>query len=944
MANSEVYVTFGGDTGALEASLASAKASVTNFQRELNSLARQQAAVGASAESELGQRMLAAAGRLTDAKTAVASLRTELGTVAGGASSAASGVTAVSHAATAGVEGLSFYTRELRALFDELSSGRDRQAIGTFSNLAGHFLAAHAEIIPLVAAFAAFGAALGYAAFQSITLSNAMKSVQLTSVVAQLQMTDTQIAALVDHIKTAANVSNESAGKIAQAFLRLGSGGAELAQIVANYLPMLAREMGEKAPEAAQKLAEMFAELSTKGRAYVADTKGVSAATLQAYDNYVLAGQTAKAYGVIIDAMIARLEASRESLARAAAATKDHGAAIEIAHGAMLAGVDATALLADAQGNLGGATNRATREIDAQISGLQALRGQLAEAGSAASVFAQALGQAAKFDKVGAELRTVSAEMSGMQAALQRATASGDTAAIDQLAAGLAHAGDQFKKLQQQAGDGLLGRDAVAQTEAAIAHLEATWKGSTADKLAAERDVWQQIVAGETSTAEQVMHARTEIESKSREILAAGYRDFQAAEDVKVAAAGKNSAAVIAIRQAEAARAREIFGAGSDEERAAIEQVARAKEQAATRGAAAGAKAAKDELAATLEQALSEVQELEKTTSAKIALYAKEAQVKQITEAQKVSLTLAALAQGETAEQAALQKELANNSLSLKEKQALLDKEKDLQLDYGIAVQKIQEDAAAKATQAWNSAMTSINGAMDSQVKGLLTGTENWHTAFKNVLTDLTVKTIEFFVNWGLQQAENVAKSILLDNTLVAAHVTGAAAMAAADQGAASAGLVADIGSVIKSIEAFAGEVGAAVAAFLAPVIGPAAVPAGAAAAAGVVAMGNVYDSGAWSVPNDMVAGIHAGEMIIPQRGGIASEFRSFMAAGGFAGAPGASPAGGQGAGTTHNHTWNVDARNANDPDAVVDTIRSRAKDVIPAHLEIDTRPSPFAD
>ena len=39
-----------------------------------------------------------------------------------------------------------------------------------------------------------------------------------------------------------------------------------------------------------------------------------------------------------------------------------------------------------------------------------------------------------------------------------------------------------------------------------------------------------------------------------------------------------------------------------------------------------------------------------------------------------------------------------------------------------------------------------------------------------------------------------------------------------------------------------------------------------------------------------MIAGVHAGEMVIPQRGGVADEFRGFMSNGGFSGAQSGAP------------------------------------------------------
>jgi hypothetical protein len=81
MAGSDIYVSFGGSTEALEASLASAKTAVSNLTRELAALSREQAATGASADSAIGQRMLAVAAQLSAAKNAVSSLKGELGGV-----------------------------------------------------------------------------------------------------------------------------------------------------------------------------------------------------------------------------------------------------------------------------------------------------------------------------------------------------------------------------------------------------------------------------------------------------------------------------------------------------------------------------------------------------------------------------------------------------------------------------------------------------------------------------------------------------------------------------------------------------------------------------------------------------------------------------------------------------------------------------------------------
>ena len=78
MAAADVYVSFGADTGGLEAAMAIAKAEVTAMTRELNALAREMRTTGASADSELGQKVLAAGASLASAKAQVSGFKEEL--------------------------------------------------------------------------------------------------------------------------------------------------------------------------------------------------------------------------------------------------------------------------------------------------------------------------------------------------------------------------------------------------------------------------------------------------------------------------------------------------------------------------------------------------------------------------------------------------------------------------------------------------------------------------------------------------------------------------------------------------------------------------------------------------------------------------------------------------------------------------------------------------
>ncbi len=295
---------------------------------------------------------------------------------------------------------------------------------------------------------------------------------------------------------------------------------------------------------------------------------------------------------------------------------------------------------------------------------------------------------------------------------------------------------------------------------------------------------------------------------------------------------------------------------------------------------------AADMRAVAMEEAQEEIRLTEDATRQKIALFDSEYRQKQITESQKLQLTLDALQDELQDETDILDQELALDGLRPQQRQRILDELATLEANYAEQVQKTQLQAAEQTAQAWQNACNTINNAFNSQVQGLLTGTLTWSNALKNVLTDLTADVIKFFLDWALKAVENYAMQLAQNTGLVSAVTAGQATMAAAQQSAAGAGALASLGAILKNITASAGEAFAGVFGFLAPVMGPAAIGPAAAAQGTVLAVaGGVYDAGAGEIPRDMLAGVHAGEMIVPQRGGIADEFRNFMSAGGLSGA-----------------------------------------------------------
>ena len=68
MASSDLYVTFGADTGGLEAAMAVAKAEVTDLTREINKLGREMQSTGAAGNSALATHLRAVGVELAEAK------------------------------------------------------------------------------------------------------------------------------------------------------------------------------------------------------------------------------------------------------------------------------------------------------------------------------------------------------------------------------------------------------------------------------------------------------------------------------------------------------------------------------------------------------------------------------------------------------------------------------------------------------------------------------------------------------------------------------------------------------------------------------------------------------------------------------------------------------------------------------------------------------------
>jgi hypothetical protein len=186
----------------------------------------------------------------------------------------------------------------------------------------------------------------------------------------------------------------------------------------------------------------------------------------------------------------------------------------------------------------------------------------------------------------------------------------------------------------------------------------------------------------------------------------------------------------------------------------------------------------------------------------------------------------------------------------------MLDAERRYQ-DQTTALVRNAVNAQEREYQAFGGAVTQ---AFNSQLHGLLSGTESWRTAFKNVLEDLLIK----FIEWG---ETTVVRQIAMEAAKTAATGAGVTARTGAEQAGAAASLASQSATIVRSILSSAAEAFAGVFGFLAPIMGPFAAGPATAAQATVAGMAGAVasaDIGMWRVPQDMLTLVHHNELVMP--------------------------------------------------------------------------------
>lgn len=822
----DIYVSFGADSGGLEAAFALAKAQTKDLASEMNALAREMAKTGATADSEVAQKLTAVGAQFAAAKAHAAELRGELG--------------AVGKEGAGGISGLLASITETR----ESLAGMAELFAGAF---------AVEKLVEFVKGMGELG-----------------EKTERTAAI--LGITAEQVG----QMQYAFAATGTDAGNIDQMFGRLeatlsraASGGTSPATAGLKALGLSAKELvGIPLPEQMAKIADAtskFADgvnktaaLQTLGRGMVELIPLLD----QGGEGFARLKKTADETNSVLDAMTTEsLVAMQHAFVEAGAAIK--GVGIETFK--PFADVIANAAkevtqLAEAFSNSvkeGGPFNAVLNEI------ADAMRVVLTAGEGVISIISASLAVGtATYSALGDDVRGFGTITADVFKALGEGIPGFFKALVDAGREAVKAIGQYFTDLGSIIGD--------------VLKLNFSAASDAAGKLKSDLDGSLGKIGGSFAGVFNFSEADAAAKATSDKIAG----DFKTGYDRVIADAVQTKE-----------RMKAIWGSSETEETKKSEKQVPNLNLDSGKGAKDAANAAEATATAEIDEAKRADAKIQDGLDNRLKLH-------QISMSQWLSQSLAAYDTEYNAVKAAYDKELSVAGLTSAQKIAIANKEQNALADIAKKEADAQTKAAEDSAKSWDSAMKTINGAFDAQINGLLTGTESWGTAMRKVFVSLTEDVIKFFVDWGMKEAEKVARTIILGNTEVAAHVAGNTAKEASDASAGAAGFAVEAASITKSILASAGEAFSGVFGFLSPVMGPAAAGPAAAAEATVAAMVPSMAVGGY-VLSDGLINAHAGETVTPAN--VATPY----AGGGSAGARG----------VTHNHTWNVSSNSSSPRD-----------------------------
>src|SRR5258708_14549719 len=198
-----------------------------------------------------------------------------------------------------------FATREVRALFDELSSGRSRQAIGTMTLLTTRFLnLGPAGLAALLGIAAVTGAlALGIVHGESMSRALAETEARFASTGRAGLLSGGQVKGLIDQLALLPGISRTTAEQTVNELAAVPTLSGAAFQQLTGIVDDFAYATGKKVPAAAQELARAMEDPLKGAQALDKQFNLLTADQLLHIETLVRHGQTYEAHQVLIKAL-----------------------------------------------------------------------------------------------------------------------------------------------------------------------------------------------------------------------------------------------------------------------------------------------------------------------------------------------------------------------------------------------------------------------------------------------------------------------------------------------------------------------------------------------------------------------------------------------------------------------------------------------------------------
>jgi hypothetical protein len=906
MSGNNLSVKITADVVDLQTKFGIAKAEAAGLSAELNKLNRAAAAGNLTILPGAMQQLV---GDFAAAKTQANSLGVALGQASGG-------VLGITSSLEQGHGSISTATREFRALFDELSSGRTRQTPGTLAIIAQRVIGLGPAALGAVAGVGLLTGALGYLLYRSIEASKALDQAFLGAQFAgNLEISRDAIKQFADEMSHAKNISSSDAREIATSLASIPGITLPIFHALSAEISDFAQLTGQAGPKAAEELAKAFNQ-KTSAADFARSLGGVTQAQINMAEAADRSGDSVKEQEAKFSVLLTTIGRSTSTLDQ-----QNQKVTASIGNwlgygGALASGTSLEEINADVVAQ----SNKARQQ---QLDILKEVAGQLKNTQqSPDQTLKTGVSAAEKENPVTQQVTEAKSKIDEMNAALAVAISRGEQIGdtnFDKLNAGLQKAQENLSNLQFG--------PVLERMREQMQQVASTWDGTQTGLLAKQIQIGQETLANVKGNSKETVAVQTEIarlevqehQAASRQVIEDARQRVADIGSIENQSAVSRAAQDHAIWQSALADSRLNAQGRIEVERDVAQAATQIHRAAAQEQATIDRQNVQTDIAISHLQIEAQKSALQLGTAASAdAVAARLAQLRQLT-ATEFALN-----------QDALQNELSQLEQSPAEYNRVFNEIREQKARLVIDLQNLDKEAAdanKKYTKEQGAEWHSVVGEIENAESGLVGDILNRRRSLAQSLAQIGAQIVTSEISNDLKA---MTTKILLSNQEKALEQGGllyhllfqkqkTAATVAAQQaqtGAVTAGQTAQNTALISgaasgkavqaatgpsqvmadAAEAFAGAYAATAAI---PYIGPELAPAAAAEAfAAVASMAGAasLDVGTNYVPRDMYARIHEGEAVVPK------EFNP--AAGG-----GSSGGGGGGYQEQHNYNGNINLR-----------------------------------